>query len=282
MKILVTGANGQLGYDVCKQLNARGIENKGVDIQDFDLTKAQQTNDFITVYRPEAIIHCAAYTAVDRAENDIETCFAVNAQGSANIADACKSIGAKLMYISTDYVFDGNGDQPFEADHPKSPQSVYGMSKSRGEDEVIKCLNDYFIVRISWVFGQNGNNFVKSMLRLGATQESINVVNDQVGTPTYTADLAPLLCNMIAGNQYGIYHATNEGFCSWYEFAEAIMQEAKLPCKIHPITTKDYPTAAIRPLNSRLSKKSLDDAGFARLPHWRDALQRYTKCLKEL
>lgn len=275
MKILVTGANGQLGYDVCRQLNARGIVNKGVDIQDFDLTNVQQTIDFIATYHPEAVIHCAAYTSVDRAENDIDTCFSVNVQGTTNVAVACTSIGAKMMYISTDYVFDGKGDQPFEVDSSKSPQNVYGVTKSQGEDEVIKHLKNYFIVRISWVFGQNGNNFVKTMLKLGAAQESINVVGDQIGSPTYTADLAPLLCNMIASNQYGTYHATNEGFCSWSDFAETIIQEASLTCKIRPIPTKDYPTAASRPLNSRLSKKSLDDAGFERLPQWRDALRRY-------
>lgn len=275
MAILVTGAKGQLGSDVCRQLTRLGIENRGVDLADFDITNKAQTQAYIAAYRPQGVIHCAAYTAVDKAEGDSDLCRRINVTGTENIAVACLAVGAKMMYISTDYVFDGEGEAPFETDAPKGPTSVYGLTKAQGEEAVQKTLAKHFIVRISWVFGENGLNFIKTMLRLGQEKESLNVVCDQIGSPTYTKDLAPLLCDMIQTEKFGTYHATNEGYCSWYEFASRIMERAGLPCKVLPIATKDYPTPAKRPMNSRLSKTSLDDAGFKRLPPWEDALERY-------
>lgn len=275
MKILVTGVNGQLGHDVMEVLTARGITCKGVDIADFDLTNQEAVSTYIRDYAPTAVIHCAAFTAVDRSEDDKELCFAVNVTGTENIARICKEIQAKMVYISTDYVFDGKGDKPFETNAPKDPQGHYGRTKSLGEDKVREYLSEYFIVRTAWVFGINGNNFVKTMIRLGKERDELNVVADQFGSPTFSADLAVLLCDMIVTGRYGIYHATNEGFCSWYDFAEAIMKEAGLSAKVLPVTSEQYPSKAVRPKNSRLSKKSLDDAGFNRLPTWQDALKRY-------
>lgn len=279
MKVLVTGVKGQLGYDVVKRLTALGIENKGVDIDDFDLTDKAAVLRYVTDYAPDAVVHCAAYTAVDKAEDNAELCEAVNRFGTRNIAEACKAVDAKMMYISTDYVFEGEGERFYEPDDEKCPQSVYGMTKSQGEDEVTALLTKYFIVRISWVFGINGGNFVKTMMRLGAERESLTVVCDQIGSPTYTEDLAVLLCDMIVGDKYGIYHATNEGVCSWYEFACAIMEEAGLDCKVSPIPSSQYPAKAKRPYNSRMSKDKLIKNGFSRLPEWRDALARYIKAL---
>ena len=275
MKILVTGVKGQLGYDVVKRLDELGIENKGVDIEDFDLTDSEAVSAYIKNYAPDAVIHCAAYTAVDKAEDNAEVCEAVNRFGTRNVANACRDIEAKMIYISTDYVFEGNGERFYEPDDAKAPQSVYGLTKSQGEDEVTALLSKYFIVRISWVFGLNGANFVKTMMRLGAERESLNVVADQIGSPTYTLDLARLLCDMVVTEKYGIYHATNEGICSWCEFAQAIMEEAGLDCKVNPITSDQYPARAKRPLNSRMSKDKLEANGFERLPEWRDALKRY-------
>ena len=224
-------------------------------------------------------MHCAAYTAVDRAEDEEEICRKVNVDGTENIAKACKEIDAKMIYISTDYVFDGKGDEPFEVDGHIEPHSVYGKTKYEGELKVQEILDKYFIVRISWVFGINGNNFIKTMLRLGKEKESLNVVCDQIGSPTYTADLAPLLCDMAVSEKYGVYHATNEGFCSWAEFAQEIMEKAGLRCKIDPIPTSEYPAKAERPFNSRMSKKSLVDSGFSILPTWKEALDKYLKQL---
>jgi dTDP-4-dehydrorhamnose reductase len=275
MKVLVTGVKGQLGFDVCKHLRARNIPNKGVDLEDFDLTDQHGTFDAITAYAPDVIVHCAAYTAVDKAESNQDICRRVNVDGTRHVALAAKHLNAKMIYISTDYVFNGQGILPFEVDAPIDPQNVYGLTKAQGEAEVRAILNKFFIVRISWVFGINGNNFIKTMMRLGAEKDSLNVVNDQIGSPTYTDDLAPLLCDMLQTECYGIYHATNEGYCSWYEFAKLIMSEAKLSCKVNPITTQEYPTPAKRPLNSRLSKKSLDASGFNRLPIWQEAVRRY-------
>lgn len=275
LKILVTGVNGQLGYDVVKILRARKIECRGAGRQDFDITDSGAVSKYIFAYRPDAVVHCAAYTAVDQAEDDPTLCRKVNVEGPRNIAKACKEIGAKMLYLSTDYVFPGTGDVPYEVDGPKGPQSVYGKMKLGGEEAVQELLGRYFIVRISWVFGKNGNNFVKTMLRLGKEHEEIRVVNDQVGSPTYTADLAPLLCDMIATEKYGTYHATNEGYCSWAEFAAEIFRQAGYPTKVRSIPASEYPTKAKRPFNSRMSKRSLDQAGFRRLPDWRDALRRY-------
>ncbi|MEA4888134.1 MAG: dTDP-4-dehydrorhamnose reductase [Clostridiaceae bacterium] len=281
MRVLVTGYNGQLGYDVIKRLTARGIECKGVDIDDFDLTDAQATEAYIKTYAPTDVIHCAAYTAVDRAEETKELCYAVNVNGTENVAQACKHVHARMVYISTDYVFSGEGDAPFEVDAPKAPQSQYGLTKLLGEEKVKAYLNQYFIIRISWVFGVNGKNFIKTMLRLGAEKSELTVVNDQIGSPTYTYDLAILIADLIATDHYGTYHATNEGYCSWYEFACAIMKEAGLPMVIKPVTSDQYPAKAVRPKNSRLSKASLDQIGLARLPSWQDALKRYLVELKE-
>lgn len=277
MKILVTGVGGQLGYDVCKVLSARGIEHKGVDIADFDITDAKATREYIAGYRPDAVIHCSAWTAVDKAEDEPERCRAVNVDGTRNIAAACKEIGAKMLYISTDYVFPGTGERFYEPEDPTGPLGVYGETKLAGELVVREMLERYFIVRTSWVFGKNGNNFVKTMLRLAESKAEIGVVCDQIGSPTYTADLTPLLCDMIVTEKYGVYHATNEGVCSWAEFAQEIFRSADKRVKVNPILSSEYPTRAVRPLNSRMSKDKLEEMGFARLPAWRDALERYLK-----
>ena len=273
-KVLVTGRDGQLGYDVLKVLAARSIEAKGVDINDFDITDEQAVLAYIAQYQPTDIIHCAAYTAVDKAESEAERCEAINVAGSKNIAKACKEMGAQMVYVSTDYVYPGTGETAYETDAATGPQSVYGKTKLGGE-QAAALAEKLFIVRTSWVFGKNGGNFVKTMLRLGAEREQLNVVDDQIGSPTYTADLAPLLCDLIMSEKYGIYHATNEGFCSWAEFAQEIFAAAGLCCTVNFIPTSEYPTPAQRPLNSRLSKACLDRAGFHRLPAWQDALRRY-------
>ena len=280
MKLLVTGVKGQLGYDVCKVLSARGIEHRGVDIEDFDITNVQATHDYIAAYRPDGVIHCSAWTAVDRAEDELEKVRAVNAEGPRNIASVCKEIGAKLVYISTDYVFPGTGDRFYEPDDPTGPLGAYGVTKLEGEQAVQALLERYFIVRVSWVFGKNGNNFVRTMLRLAETKSELNVVCDQIGSPTYTADLAPLLCDMVESEKYGVYHATNEGICSWAEFAEEIFRLAGKDVKVNPVPTSEYPTRAARPLNSRMSKAKLEEMGFSRLPDWHNALVRYLRELE--
>lgn len=280
MKLLVTGTKGQLGYDVCKVLSARGIEHRGVDIEDFDITNVQATHDYIAAYRPDGVIHCSAWTAVDRAEDELEKVRAVNAEGPRNIASVCKEIGAKLVYISTDYVFPGTGDRFYEPDDPTGPLGAYGVTKLEGERAVQALLERYFIVRVSWVFGKNGSNFIKTMLRLAETKSELNVVCDQIGSPTYTADLAPLLCDMVESEKYGVYHATNEGICSWAEFAEEIFRLSGKDVKVNPVPTSEYPTRAVRPLNSRMSKAKLEAMGFSRLPDWHDALVRYLRELE--
>lgn len=277
MKILVTGVKGQLGYDVVKELNKRNIECLGVDIEDFNITDKSATHAFIKSYNPDSVIHCSAYTAVDKAEDNIELCTRVNVEGPRNIAEVCKEIDAKMIYISTDYVFPGTGDHAYEIDDQTGPLGAYGQTKLEGELAVKELLTKYFIVRISWVFGKNGNNFVKTMLHIGREREEVNVVCDQIGSPTYTADLAPLLVDMVLTEKYGVYHATNEGFCSWAEFAHEIFKQAGYTTKVKPIPTSEYPTKAKRPLNSRMRKESLDDAGFKRLPTWQDALLSYLK-----
>ncbi len=275
MKVLVTGVKGQLGHDVVKELHLRGIECIGVDIEEFDVTDAKAVAAFISDYRPDVVMHCAAYTAVDKAEENPELCRAVNAKGTRNIALVCKKIDAKMIYISTDYVFTGSGDREYEVDDPTGPLGIYGHTKLEGEIAVRELMDKYFIVRISWVFGKNGNNFVKTMLRLGKERSEVNVVCDQIGSPTYTADLAPLLCDMMVTEKYGVYHATNEGYCSWAEFAQEIFKQAGYRVKVNHIPTSEYPTRAKRPLNSRMSKRSLDEAGLRRLPNWKDAVGRY-------
>ncbi|HVI39099.1 MAG TPA: dTDP-4-dehydrorhamnose reductase [Anaerovoracaceae bacterium] len=282
MRVLVTGVKGQLGFDMIKELKSREIECLGTDIEDFDITNAEKTNDFIVSYKPDAVIHCSAYTAVDKAEDEPEMCREVNTDGPRNIAKACKDLDAKMVYISTDYVFPGDGDGFYETGDPTGPICVYGQTKLDGESAVKETLNKYFIVRISWVFGLNGNNFIKNMLKLSETRDEVSVVSDQVGSVTYTADLAPLLCDMVATKKYGTYHATNEGTCSWAELAEEAFRIANRSTKVNFITTDEYPTRAMRPKNSRLSKKSLDKAGFLRLPEWEDAVKRYISELEVL
>jgi len=275
MRILVTGAKGQLGLDVVKELSRRNIDHKGIDIDDCDITDRAAVFATIEEYAPTAVIHCAAYTAVDKAEDEPELCHKINAEGTRYIAEACCLANAKMIYISTDYVFLGDGEHFYETTDKTAPVSVYGKTKLAGEEAVREVLEKYFIVRISWVFGQNGNNFVKTMLRLGKERSELNVVCDQIGSPTYTANLAPLLCDMCESDKYGVYHATNEGTCSWAEFAQEIFRQAEMDVKVNPIASSEYPTKAVRPFNSRLSKSSLDDDGFGRLAKWEDALQRF-------
>ncbi len=277
--ILVTGVNGQLGYDVIKELKKRNIECIGTTRKELDITNYNEVSKYIEELKPECVIHCAAYTAVDKAEDEEEICTKVNVYGTENIAKVCRRINAKMIYISSDYIFDGAGDKPHEIDETPNPLSVYGSSKYNGELKVKSYLKKYFIVRTSWVFGLNGSNFVKTMLKLGKEKESLNVVCDQIGSPTYTADLAKLLCDMAVSEKYGIYHATNQGFCSWAEFAKEIMKIANLNCKINYISTNEYKTKAIRPLNSRLSKKSLLDNGFNELSIWKSSLKVYIGCI---
>lgn len=278
MKVLVTGAKGQLGYDVIKRLEALGDTPIGADIDDFDITDAEKTQGFIIGHKPQAVIHCAAYTAVDKAEDEPEKCRLINVEGTRNIANACRLNGSRLVYISSDYVFGDDGCSLLETDSPKNPQSVYGITKLEGEAAAMLCPRS-FIVRTSWVFGENGGNFVRTMLRLSETHDSITVVNDQTGSPTYTPDLARLLCDMIKTDKFGVYHASNEGFCTWAEFAGEIMRLANRPTRIIPCTSEEYAAKAKRPKNSRLSKASLDEAGFERLPDWHDALERFLKNL---
>lgn len=280
MKVLVTGAKGQLGYDILRRLDALGIQNKGIDLQDCDLTDEAQTLEVITAYQPDCVVHCAAYTAVEKAESNAEDCRRVNVDGTRNVAHACKRLGAAMAYLSTDYVFPGDGERAYEVDSPKAPLSVYGKTKYEGELEVGELVEKHFIVRTSWVFGLNGGNFVKTMLHLGSEKDRLSVVSDQIGSPTYTVDLARLLCDMVQTERYGVYHATNEGFCSWYDFAKAIMELAELPCRVEPVSTAEYNAGVRRPLNSRLSKRSLTDSGFGLLPAWEDALKRYLEELK--
>jgi len=275
MKVLVTGAKGQLGADVALALSKQDIANMGVDQSDFDIADINAVNNTLQSYMPDAVIHCAAYTAVDKAEDEPDICRLVNEDGTRNIALACKEIGAKMLYISTDYVFHGNGDHFHLTTDSTRPMSVYGKTKLAGEKAVLETLSRAFIVRISWVFGEHGNNFVKTMLRLGKEQDNISVVCDQIGSPTYTVDLALLLCQMILSEKYGVYHATNEGVCSWAEFARAIFLLADLNVAVNPILSSAYPTKATRPLNSRLDKSTLYKAGFMQLPYWQNALRRY-------
>lgn len=275
MKILVTGANGQLGYDVLKELHRRKIPCRGIDRADCDITNMPQTMQWMETYLPDAVIHCAGYTDVDRAQREQSLCMDVNYRGSANVAAAANKAGAKLVYISTDYVFGGSGHLPFDVYDGKQPKNVYGETKLSGENSVRILCPRSFIVRTSWLFGINGSNDVKTVLQRGREQGEFPAAKDQVGSPTYTADLAPLLCDMAMTERFGTYHATNEGYCSAYDFTCEIVRIRNLPVRVVPVSAAELPGAAARPLNSRLSKKSLDAAGFQRLPHWRDALQRY-------
>ena len=277
MKVLVTGVRGQLGYDVVRELKKRQIEAVGVDVEEMDITDPAQTETVIREAAPDAVIHCAAYTAVDAAEDNEELCREVNARGTENVARICGEMNIKMMYISTDYVFDGKGTRPWEPDDPRDPLNVYGQTKYEGELAVEKYVKKFFTVRIAWVFGVNGKNFIKTMLNLGKTHDKLTVVNDQTGSPTYTYDLARLLADMIQTDKYGRYHATNEGICTWYEFACEIFRQAGIDVEVAPVASDEYPSKAKRPENSRMSKKKLKENGFELLPSWQDALSRYLK-----
>lgn len=300
MKVFVTGVGGQLGHDVMNELSARGYEGVGSDLApeysgiadgsavtkmpyvSLDITDAQAVQAVIARVQPDAVVHCAAWTAVDLAEDGdkVEKVRAINVGGTQNMADACKKLACKLVYLSTDYVFDGQGETPWQPDcQDYKPLNVYGQSKLDGELAVANTLERYFIVRIAWAFGLNGNNFIKTMVNLGKTHDTLRVVCDQIGTPTYTLDLARLLVDMIETEKYGYYHATNEGgYISWYDFACEIFRQAGMDTRVIPVTTAEYGLSkAARPFNSRLDKSKLTQAGFARLPSWQDAVSRYLK-----
>ena len=277
MKLLVTGVKGQLGHDVVKECEKRGITAIGVDIEEMDITDAAACEKVIKEAKVDAVIHCAAYTAVDAAEDSIELCRKINAEGTENIVKVCRELNIKMMYFSTDYVFNGKGDRPWKTDDERSPLNVYGQTKYEGELAVENSLEKYFILRIAWVFGVNGKNFIKTMLRLGKEKGAVSVVNDQIGSPTYTADLAVLAVDMIQTDKYGTYHATNEGLCSWYEFACQIFNEANMDVKVTPVSSDAFPAKAERPSNSRMDKSKLTENGFSPLPGWQDALKRYLK-----
>lgn len=301
MKLFVTGVAGQLGHDVMNELNKRGYEGVGSDlapeysgIQDgtavttmpyvsVDITNASAVEKAITEAGVDGVVHCAAWTAVDAAEDEDkqEIVRKVNVLGTENIAKVCKKLGIKMMYLSTDYVFDGQGTTPWEPDcKAYKPLNVYGQTKLDGELAVYNNVDKFFIIRIAWVFGKNGNNFIKTMLRLGKERGAVSVVNDQIGSPTYTYDLAKLVLDMIQSDKYGTYHATNEGICSWYEFACEIFKQAGMNVQVTPVSSDEFPTKAKRPCNSRMNKTELDRNGFDRLPTWQDALHRYLKELE--
>ena len=287
MKILVTGVKGQLGHDVVNELERRKHEAVGVDIDEMDITDADSVNTVIKRVNPEAVIHCAAWTAVDDAEDEDkkDKVHLINAIGTENIAKVCKELDCKMMYISTDYVFNGEGTNFWEPDDmDRQPLNVYGQTKYEGELAIERLLEKYFIIRIAWVFGVNGKNFIKTMLNLGKNHDKLTVVCDQIGSPTYTSDLARLLVDMIETEKYGRYHATNEGICSWYDFACEIFKQAAAMGRIEydnehltvePVTADQYPSKAKRPSNSRMSKEKLTENGFKRLPTWQDAVRRY-------
>jgi len=277
MRVLVTGAKGQLGTDLMNELKKQGLEGIGVDVEEMDITDLEACRRVICQAQVDAVIHCAAYTAVDAAEDHVDLCRKINGEGTRNVALACKEAGVKLMYISTDYVFDGQGTRPWEPDDHRDPLNVYGQTKYEGELAVEELSDRYFIVRIAWVFGVAGKNFIKTMLRLGKQNGAVSVVNDQIGSPTYTYDLARLLVDMIQTDKYGRYHATNEGLCSWYEFACEIFRQAGMDVKVTPVTSEAFAAKAKRPSNSRMSKEKLSDNGFTRLPSWQDALGRFLK-----
>lgn len=304
MKVLVTGVSGQLGHDVMNELAKRGYTGVGSDIApeysgvddntavvnmeyvQMDITDEKAVDEIITRVNPDVIVHCAAWTAVDMAEDDdkVEKVRAVNAGGTRNIAKAAKKLDCKMVYISTDYVFDGQGEKPWEPDcKDYKPLNVYGQTKLEGELAVSELLDKYFIVRIAWVFGVNGKNFIKTMINVGKTHDTVRVVNDQIGTPTYTLDLSVLLVDMIETDKYGYYHATNEGgYISWYDFTLEIYKQAGLDTKVIPVTTKEYGLSkAARPFNSRLDKSKLVKNGFTPLPTWQDATRRYVELLKK-
>ena len=281
MKVLVIGAKGQLGFDVVQELMRCGISALGVDMEEMDITDADAVDRVVKDSGADAVIHCAAYTAVDAAQENTSLCQRVNRDGTKNIAMACLKYGKKMLYISTDYVFDGEGEKPWEPEDHANPVNVYGRTKYEGELAVRETLEAYFIVRVSWVFGLHGKNFVKTMLRLSGERECLHVVDDQFGSPTYTRDLAVLLAAMVQTDKYGIYHATNEGICSWYEFACEIFRQAERTVQVEAVPSDASPVKAKRPHNSRMEKGKLTREGFFRLPRWEDALSRYLRELRE-
>lgn len=280
MRVLVTGAKGQLGRDLMNELKRQGLEGIGVDVEEMDITDPEKCRSVIGQAGADAVIHCAAYTAVDAAEDQAELCRKINGEGTRNVAEACRDAGVKLMYISTDYVFDGEGTRPWEPDDERAPLNVYGQTKYEGELAIEELLDRYYIIRIAWVFGAAGKNFIKTMLRLGRERGAVSVVNDQVGSPTYTYDLARLLVDMVQTQHYGRYHSTNEGECSWYEFACEIFRQAGLEVQVTPVSSEAFAAKAKRPANSRMSKEKLTEKGFVRLPDWQDALKRFLKVIE--
>ncbi|MCP1108673.1 dTDP-4-dehydrorhamnose reductase [Ohessyouella blattaphilus] len=280
MKILITGAKGQLGTDLSTELQKRKHAVIGIDIDTVDITDKNAIQKVICDNNVDAVIHCAAYTAVDAAEENPELCWEINTLATQFIVDACKEVRAKLLFLSTDYVFDGEGTHYWKPDDERHPLNVYGETKCKAEEYIEQNLDNYFIVRTAWVFGLSGKNFIKTMLRLGSERQEINVVDDQVGSPTYTIDLSILLADMIESEKYGRYHATNEGVCSWYEFAKAIFEISKMNVNVLPVSSDTYKAAAKRPSNSRLDKSKLSENGFTRLPCWEDALKRYLSATK--
>ena len=280
MRVWITGGSGQLGYDIAKLLEENNTMMYAPTHEEMDITDRDSVMKIFDSFKPDVVFHCAAYTAVDKAEEDKERCYDINVNGTKNIVDASDIYGSKVVYISTDYVFHGDKNGIYETSDITDPINYYGYTKYLGEQEVMKNSNN-LIVRISWVFGINGKNFVKTMLRLASSRDEISVVSDQVGSPTYTYDLARLLVDMVNKNKSGIYQATNEGYCSWYEFAKYIFEVSGIDIRVNPILTKDYVTLAKRPLNSKLSKDKLDEEGLARLPDWKDATKRYIRVLRK-
>ncbi len=282
MRVLVTGVKGQLGHDVMNELEKRGYEGVGVDVEEMDITDAEAVDKVIHEAHVDAVVHCAAWTAVDAAEDNVEMCRKVNAYGTENIAKVCGELDIPMIYLSTDYVFDGMGERPWEPDDPVTePLNVYGQTKYEGELAVEKYAKKHYIVRIAWVFGVNGKNFIKTMLKLAKTHDRLTVVDDQIGTPTYTYDLAILLVDMLETDKYGKYHVTNEGgYISWYDFAKEIFRQAGVNVEVVPVTAEEYKAKAKRPYNSRMSKEKLTANGFKRLPSWQDALKRYLKIIR--
>lgn len=295
MKAFVTGVSGQLGHDVMNELHRRGIEGTGSDIQpayggaddgtpvthmpyvQMDITDREQVREILFRLKPDYMVHCAAWTAVDKAEECPDACRKVNALGTENIAECCGELGIPMMYFSTDYVFDGHGTRPWEPEDERHPLGVYGATKAEGELAVLRHVKDSYILRIAWVFGTNGHNFIRTMLKLAETHDTLRVVCDQIGTPTYTLDLARLVVDMMGENRYGIYHVTNEGgYISWYDFTKAIFEEAGIDgINVIPVTSEEYGAKAVRPYNSRMNRSKLTENGFTPLPDWRDALRRF-------
>lgn len=275
MKVLITGVKGQLGFDVVQECLHRGLNPIGIDKDDVDLTDFEAVTKKIGALDFDALIHCAAYTAVDKAEDDTVLCNLVNITGTLNLAKICKEKDVKMLYVSTDYVFSGEGSEPFKEYDVKNPQNVYGSSKSLGEDVCLNLLNKCYITRISWAFGVNGQNFVNTMVRLAQERDTLNVVNDQFGSPTFTADAAKTMVDLILSEKYGIYHVTNQGYCTWFDFASKIIEFTGLSTKVIPVDSSSFPTKAKRPQNSRLSFNNLIENDLSLLPKWEDALYRY-------